>query len=51
MATPERRNLISAAMVAAVTEFCAGRTVARHDHHIRRTASPDATLRRRVGVR
>jgi N-acetylmuramoyl-L-alanine amidase len=50
MATPERRNLISTAMVTAVTEFCASRVMARH-HHIRRLASPDAAPRRHVGVR
>jgi N-acetylmuramoyl-L-alanine amidase len=53
MATPERRSQISAAMVAAVSAFCASRAVARHDHHIRRVARPDGggALRRRVGVR
>jgi N-acetylmuramoyl-L-alanine amidase len=52
MATPERRKLISTAMVSAVTEFCAGRALARRDHRIRRLASPDvAPLRRHVGVR
>jgi len=50
MATPERRNLISTAMVTAVNEFCADRVMARH-RHIRRLASPDAAPRRRVGVR
>lgn len=51
MATPERRNLISTAFVSAVTEFCAGRAVARHNHRITRLASPDGAPRRRVGVR
>jgi N-acetylmuramoyl-L-alanine amidase len=51
MATPERRSHISAAMVTAVSEFCAGRAVARHHHRIRRVTRPDAVLRRRVGVR
>jgi N-acetylmuramoyl-L-alanine amidase len=51
MATPERRERISAAMVSAVAAFCAGRAVARRDHHIRRVAVPDAAARRRVGVR
>lgn len=51
MATPERRNRISTAVVTAVSEFCADRAVARHDHHIRRVASPDAAPRHRIGVR
>jgi N-acetylmuramoyl-L-alanine amidase len=51
MATLERRERISAAMVAAVTEFCASRAVAWHNHRARRVAAPDTVLRRRVGVR
>jgi N-acetylmuramoyl-L-alanine amidase len=51
MATPERRNRISAATAAAVSEFCASRAVARRDHRIRRVLSPDAAPRRRIGVR
>jgi N-acetylmuramoyl-L-alanine amidase len=51
MATPERRNRISTAMVSAVTEFCAGRALARHDHRIRRVPAPDATMHRRYGAR
>jgi N-acetylmuramoyl-L-alanine amidase len=51
MATPERRGRISAAMVAAVSAFCASRAPARHHHHIRRMAAPGAALRRRVGIR
>lgn len=51
MATPERRGRIGAATVSAVTEFCAGRQMARRNHHIRRAAVPDVAPRRRVGVR
>lgn len=51
MATPQRRDLIGEAMVAAVTEFCASRAVARHDHLLRRVAAPAAAMRRRVGSR
>lgn len=51
MATPERRNLISTAFVSAVTAFCASRALARRNHRMRRLASPDAALRRRVGIR
>jgi N-acetylmuramoyl-L-alanine amidase len=51
MATPERRNRISAAIVAAATEFCASRTVARRNHRIRRVALPEAAPRRRIGIR
>ncbi len=51
MATPERRSRISAAMVAAVSEFCASRAAARHDHRIRRVAVPRATMHRRYGAR
>jgi len=51
LATPERRNLISGAMVAAVTEFCATRAMARHNHFIRHVAAPGATAHRRVGSR
>jgi N-acetylmuramoyl-L-alanine amidase len=51
LATPERRDLISGAVVAAVTEFCASRTVARQHHLVRRVAAPAASIRRRVGSR
>jgi N-acetylmuramoyl-L-alanine amidase len=51
MATPQRRDLIGAAMVAAVTEFCASRAVARQHHLLRRVAAPAAAMRRRVGSR
>jgi len=51
LATPERRDLISSALVAAVTEFCASRAVARHNHLIRHVAVPAAALHRRVGSR
>ena len=56
LATPERRGLISSALVAAVTEFCASRaqafhSLARHNHLIRHVAVPAAALHRRVGSR
>ena len=51
LATPERRDLISSAMVAAVTEFCTSRTVARNHHLLRRVAAPAAAVHRRVGSR
>ena len=55
LATPERRDLISGAMVAAVTEFCASRAVARHHHlsphALRHVAAPGASLRRHIGSR
>ena len=50
LATPARRELISSALVAAVTEFCANRAMARHRHFIRRVAAPAAS-HRRVGSR
>lgn len=51
MATPERRALISGAMVAAVTEFCTSRAMARHNHLLRHVAAPAAAMHRRVGSR
>lgn len=51
LATPARRDLISSAMVAAVTEFCASRTMARHHHFIRHVAAPAAAVHRHVGSR
>ena len=51
LATPERRDLISGALVAAVTEFCASRTMARHNHLLRHVAAPAAAMHRRVGSR
>jgi N-acetylmuramoyl-L-alanine amidase len=51
MATPERRERISAAMVTAVSGFCASRAVARRNHRVRRMAVPEAAPRRRVGIR
>jgi N-acetylmuramoyl-L-alanine amidase len=50
MATPERRDLISGAMVAAVSEFCGGRAVARPHRVLRHVAAPAAAARR-VGSR
>lgn len=51
LATPARRDLISSAMVAAVTEFCASRAMARHHHFIRHVAAPAAAVHRHVGSR
>jgi N-acetylmuramoyl-L-alanine amidase len=52
LATPARRDLISGAMVAAVTEFCADRAMARRNHHLlRHVAAPAAAVHRRVGSR
>lgn len=51
MATPERRSLIGAAIVAAVSEFCASRAMARHNHRIKRLAAPYPAMHRRVGIR
>ena len=55
LATPERRDLISDALVTAVTEFCESRAVARrhrlNPHGLRHVAAPAAAARRRVGSR
>ena len=51
LATPERRDLISGALVAAVTAFCASRAVARRHHALRHIAAPAAPTGRRVGSR
>ena len=51
LATPTRRDLISSAMVAAVTEFCASRAVAGRHHGVRRVAAPAASIHRRIGSR
>jgi N-acetylmuramoyl-L-alanine amidase len=51
LATPERRDAIGSAVVAAVTEFCASRIVARQHRWVRRVAAPAASIRRHAGVR
>lgn len=51
LATPERRDLISSAIVAAVTAFCGSRAMARHHHTLRRVAAPAASARGRIGSR
>jgi N-acetylmuramoyl-L-alanine amidase len=52
LATPERRDLISSAIVAAVTAFCASRAMARHQHAFRHVAAPAASGgARRIGSR
>ena len=51
LATPERRDLISSALVAAVTEFCTSRAVARHNHLLKHVAAPAAAGHGRVGNR
>jgi N-acetylmuramoyl-L-alanine amidase len=56
LATPERRDQISGALVAAVTGFCASRAQAfhlqaRHNHLLRRVTAPAAPMHRRVDSR
>jgi N-acetylmuramoyl-L-alanine amidase len=55
LATPQRRDLISGALVAAVTAFCASRTAARGHHlgphGVRPIAAPAVSIHRRVGSR
>jgi N-acetylmuramoyl-L-alanine amidase len=51
MATPQRRDLISGALVAAVTEFCASRTAARQHRLLRHVAAPATSTHRRIGSR
>jgi N-acetylmuramoyl-L-alanine amidase len=51
LATPERRDLIGSAIVAAATEFCASRATPQHHRWVRRAALPVAAVHGRLGSR
>ncbi len=44
LASPERRSLVSAAVAAAVEDFCAARSRPTSDRHIKRPPSPNAAV-------